>query len=194
MGFAVTVLIPRAAVLLSGGLDSVLCLHMCVEKHGALDVLAVSVDYEQPHVAELEHAKRWAKKLGVSHRIITVRGAYTESSSGLFRGDVDNAADTVVPCRNMLLLALAGASGAGHLVLGCNLDDWHDYVDCRPHVLKLSERLMDARVSLPLAGMTKAQVVDRARGYGIPIEETLSCYRGTNCGVCAACVLRNASQ
>ena len=58
---------PRAVVLLSGGLDSTTAL--AVARSRGFEVFALSVDYGQRHRVELERANVIAKTLGaIEHR------------------------------------------------------------------------------------------------------------------------------
>lgn len=59
---------PTAIVLLSGGLDSATVL--AIAQNGGFDCLALSFRYGQTHVAEVEAAKRIAKRAGVSRHVV----------------------------------------------------------------------------------------------------------------------------
>src|SRR2546421_11774439 len=62
---------PRAVVLLSGGLDSTTAL--AVAKGHGFELFALSVDYGQRHRVELERAAAVAKALGAAeHRTVTL--------------------------------------------------------------------------------------------------------------------------
>ena len=174
-----------SALLLSGGLDSALVLH---RHHDSIDI-CVSVDYGQPNIAELAHAKSLASEYGKEWKRVTIAGLYGPTSSGMFRGLVINAEDTVIPGRNALLLSIAAATGCETVYIGCNKDDHTHYPDCRPKFLKKIAGPLGVRVEAPLAGITKADVVRAARDEGLDIGKTLTCYRGTRCGECAACSL-----
>lgn len=49
---------PRAVVLLSGGLDSATC--TAIARHDGFEVYALTVDYGQRHAAEINEALREA--------------------------------------------------------------------------------------------------------------------------------------
>lgn len=184
----------RAAVLLSGGLDSAVCLHLAIREHGAENVVAVTVDYDQPHYLEVGHAARLVQKSGVEHRVVTIRGLYDSSSGGFFdtSADLSDAAATVVPVRNLVLLTHAAVHG-DPVIIGANADDQADYPDCRPEFFSAAERALGVSIRAPLLEKAKREVVALAKELGIPLELTLSCYRGSNCGECAACVLREGA-
>lgn len=62
---------PKAIILLSGGLDSTTCL--AIAKSQGYECYALSVDYGQRHVAELSAAKKIAQHFQVSeHKILNV--------------------------------------------------------------------------------------------------------------------------
>ncbi|MGB3808207.1 MAG: 7-cyano-7-deazaguanine synthase, partial [Erythrobacter sp.] len=60
--------IGKAAVLLSGGLDSMVTAALALEQ--GYEVHALSIDYGQRHVLELESASRIASKLNLARHII----------------------------------------------------------------------------------------------------------------------------
>lgn len=184
----------KTVVLLSGGLDSAVCLHLMVKERGQDGVRAVTVDYEQPHFLEVGHAVRLARSLGVEHRIITIKGLYDTDSGGFFSEDADLsvAAQTVVPMRNLILLSHAAVHG-DVVVIGANKDDQNDYPDCRQEFFNEASKALGVKVEAPLISKTKSEVIAMAADLGIELSDTLSCYRGTNCGSCAACLLREGA-
>ena len=58
----------EAVVVFSGGQDSTTCLLWALKKYKK--VYAVSFDYGQKHIKELECAKKIAEKFGVEHHIL----------------------------------------------------------------------------------------------------------------------------
>lgn len=164
-------------ILLSGGLDSALCLH----KYGA--ELAVGFEYGQPHVIELSYAERIAKKYGVPFERRTVPM-------------MPRVNDVVFAGRNAVLISMAAAiaqeRGLKSVVIGCNFSDADRFPDCRPAFIKaMRAALEDAYgVSLyaPLLTSTKAMIVQEAKKVGLP--ETWTCYYPKDnqpCGECYAC-------
>ena len=106
----------KALVLFSGGLDStVLATQM---KQEATETRLLSIDYGQRHAKELNHSQRVAKHLELPHEILklpqlgTILGgsSLTDKSLILPEGHYaeESMKSTVVPNRNMILLALAG--------------------------------------------------------------------------------------
>src|SRR6478672_4359519 len=210
---------PRAVVLLSGGLDSTTTL--AVAKAQGLAVYALSVDYGQRHRVELERAERVARALGAAeHRTVrldlrAIGGSALTAAIDVPKGrsadDMSHGIPvTYVPARNTLLLGLAlgyaEAVGAFDLFIGANVLDYSGYPDCRPEFLKAFERLANLatkagvegagrfRVHAPLLRMTKAEIIREGTRLGIDYSQTLSCYdpdaEGRACGTCDSCLLR----
>src|SRR6478672_9792424 len=174
---------PRAVVLLSGGLDSTTTL--AVARARGFDVYALSVDYGQRHRVELERADHVAKALGaVEHRTVrldlrAIGGSALTADIDVPRGrSTDDMARgipvTYVPARNTILLGLAlgyaETVGAFDLFIGANVLDYSGYPDCRPEFLEAFERLADLatkagveggrfHVHAPLLKMTKAEII-----------------------------------
>jgi 7-cyano-7-deazaguanine synthase len=210
---------PRAVVLLSGGLDSTTTL--AVAKTQGFEVYALSVDYGQRHRVELERAGRVAKALGaIEHKTVrldlrAVGGSALTAAIDVPKGrSAEDMAHgipiTYVPARNTLLLGLAlgyaETVGAFDLFIGANCLDYSGYPDCRPEFLEAFERLANLatkagvegagrfRVHAPLLKMTKAEIIREGTRLGVDYSLTLSCYdpdgEGRACGTCDSCLLR----
>jgi 7-cyano-7-deazaguanine synthase len=210
---------PRAVVLLSGGLDSTTTL--AVARSWGFDMYALSVDYGQRHRVELERADRVAKMLGaVEHRTVrldlrAIGGSALTSGIDVPKGrSADDMAHgipvTYVPARNTILLGLALGYAetveAFDLFIGANVLDYSGYPDCRPEFLTEFERLANLatkagvegagkfRVHAPLLKLTKAEIIREGTRLGVDYSQTLSCYdpdeRGRACGQCDSCLLR----
>ena len=107
----------RTVIIHSGGMDStVLLAHLLAEGR---EVHALSVDYGQRHRRELVAAAEICAHYKVPHRIADLRGltplfganALTDSHIDVPEGHYEEASmkATVVPNRNMLLIATAAA-------------------------------------------------------------------------------------
>lgn len=204
-----------ALVVLSGGLDSTVCLAHAVREHGA--VLAFTVDYGQRHRVELERAALVAKHFSVEHIVQRLDldrwggSALTDSRVAVPTADEARAGPaipvTYVPGRNLIFLSLAVAlaevRGAGAVYLGVNALDYSGYPDCRPEfvdsfrataALALACGVEGDPISVltPLVDLTKADIVRRGIALDAPLALTWSCYRGepNPCGDCDACALR----
>ena len=201
-------------VVLSGGLDSTVCLAEAVSAGDR--VIALSFDYGQRHRVELERARRVAAHYGVEHieqRLdLSAWGgsALTDTSIAVPNaGAGDEAAIpvTYVPGRNLIFLslavALAEARGCAAVSMGVNALDYSGYPDCRPEFIEsfrataslaLRAGVEGAPVDVvtPLIAMSKADIVRRGVELGAPLHLTWSCYRGLDapCGDCDSCALR----
>ncbi len=109
-------------ILLSGGLDSTTL--ACLARKETDALLALTLDYGQRHVIELDAARKVAAALGLAHRVVDVR-FYRELAA---HSALTNAADfalpsgrkqeemakdipvTYVPLRNTFFLTIAAAS------------------------------------------------------------------------------------
>ena len=150
----------RAVVLLSGGLDSATVLALAREQ--GFECYALSVDYGQRHLAELQAARQLANMLGArEHRVMRVdlagigSSALTDfniavpesaaKSEPASNGNANKIPVTYVPARNTIMLSLAlawaEALAAKAIFLGVNAVDYSGYPDCRPDFLAAFSQL-----------------------------------------------------
>ena len=210
---------PKAVVLLSGGLDSTTAL--AVARSRGFDCYALSVDYGQRHRVELERAAVVATALGaIEQRVVKID--LRQIGGSALTADIAVPKDrstadmshgvpvTYVPARNTILLGLAlgyaETVGAFDLFIGANVLDYSGYPDCRPEFLSAFESLANLatkagtegagtfRVHSPLLKMTKAEIIRMGTKLGVDYALTLSCYdpdaAGHACGRCDSCALR----
>ncbi|CAN5330862.1 7-cyano-7-deazaguanine synthase QueC [soil metagenome] len=206
----------KAVVLVSGGLDSTTVL--AIARSEGFTCHALSVDYGQRQLAELDAARRIAERLGaVEHRVMRLDtaglggSALTDSSIAVPTSPSEGIPVTYVPARNTILLSLALGWAeiieAHDIFIGVNAVDYSGYPDCRPEFIAAFEQLTSvatsagvegARFSIhaPLMKLGKAQIIRRGIELGVNYAETVSCYRadeqGRACGACDACCLRRA--
>jgi 7-cyano-7-deazaguanine synthase len=186
--------------LMSGGLDSTTLLYdLLHQSHKAHCLL---YDYGQRHIKELTFAEATCAKLGVAYDKITLPPQLFERSALTTGSEPLVGTPTVVPNRNMVLIAMAASYALSHgcTAVSCavNGDDAEVYPDCRADFMKhlnFALRCCHTRrmeVHLPYIVRTKAKVVDIAWRLNVPLEETWSCYAGGNepCGQCGACQVR----
>jgi len=202
-----------AVVLLSGGLDSMVCAGLAREAGFA--VLALTIDYNQRHRVELEAARRIAAKLADEHIVLPLdlRGfggsALTSDIAVPKTGVEEGIPVTYVPARNTIFLSLAlgwaEAAGARDLFIGVNALDYSGYPDCRPEFIAGFELVANLAtkagvegdsftIHAPLQHMSKADIAREATRLGLDAGLSHSCYDpapdGTHCGLCDACRLR----
>ena len=200
-------------VLLSGGLDSMVC--AALAREAGFEVLALTIDYNQRHRVELEAAERIAAELADRHIVLPLDLAKFGGSA--LTGDLAVPKDglgegipaTYVPARNTIFLSLAlawaEAAGARDLFIGVNALDYSGYPDCRPEFIAAFEALANRAtkagvegegfaVHAPLQHMTKADIARQAQRLGLDASLSHSCYDpsadGDHCGQCDACRLR----
>lgn len=109
---------------------------------------------------------------------------------------------TVVPNRNMFMLAAAGgvaiARKADRLAYGAHAGDHTIYPDCRPEfvdAMGTAFGLCDWHtlgLHAPYIDMTKGDICKRGVELRVPYEKTWTCYVGGDkpCGQCGACTER----
>ena len=200
----------RSVVVYSGGLDStVLLAHLRAEGR---EVHAFTVNYGQRHAREIESAKAVCAHYGVPHRVADLRAlqevfgenSLTDTSLQVAEGHYteETMKTTVVPNRNMILLAVAAARAialkADTLAYAAHGGDHAIYPDCRPEFADAMDRAISiadwhkVRLERPLVTWTKAEIVKRGAELGVPFALTWSCYKGgeTHCGRCGTCIER----
>jgi 7-cyano-7-deazaguanine synthase len=208
--------VPRAVVLLSGGLDSATTLAIAREQ--GHECYALSVHYGQRHSAELAAAKIIAAAQNArEHRVMGVDlagiggSALTDLKVAVPEAPTAGIPVTYVPARNSMLLALAlgwaEVLGAADIFVGVNAVDYSGYPDCRPEFIAAFERLANLatkagvqgtryRVHAPLIALSKADIIRRGLALGVEFGATVSCYQadeqGRACGKCDSCRIRAA--
>jgi 7-cyano-7-deazaguanine synthase len=201
---------PLAVVLLSGGLDSTTV--AAIAKAQGFRLLALTIDYNQRHRIELDHAARVADAIGVERHIVLpldlrgFGGSALTADVAVPKGGVEPGIPvTYVPARNTIFLSVAlgwaEAAGAKDIFIGVNALDYSGYPDCRPAFIAAFEALANVAtkdggftVHAPLKDMTKADIVREAAVLGVDLSATWSCYdptpAGRPCGECDSCRLR----
>ena len=205
----------KAVVLLSGGLDSTVC--MAVAKSRGMALFPISFDYHQRHKIELASAKKVAEFYDVPRHLIVETNmdaiggsALTDSDIDVPVGDVERKTVpvTYVPARNLIFLSYAlsyaETIGARFVFIGVNAVDYSGYPDCRPEFIQRFQELADFStkraavdgvsivVEAPLQTLSKKEIVLLGSRLEAPLALTHSCYRGGEkaCGVCDSCQLR----
>jgi len=209
--------VRSAVVLVSGGLDSATVL--AIAQQEGFRCHALTVDYGQRHVAELDAARRVVAAQDVAqHRFIKVDfgqfggSALTDSDIAVPTGADGPGSEipvTYVPARNTVFLALAlgwaEVLGATDIFIGANAVDYSGYPDCRPEFIEQFARLAkvatragvqgaEFAIHAPLIELKKSEIIRRGQALGVDYGPTLSCYDPDPstgpCGRCDACRLR----
>ncbi len=200
----------NSVLIYSGGLDStVLLYHLRAAGH---TVHALSVNYGQRHSCELMHAAEICKAIDVPHQTADLSAIQPLlAGSSLTSPEIDVAEghyteesmkSTVVPNRNMILLAIAAGHalsiGAEQIAYAAHSGDHAIYPDCRNEfadAMAEAIRLCDwstVELSRPFVDWTKADIVRRGAELSLPFAKTWSCYQGgdLHCGRCGTCIER----
>ncbi len=203
-----------AVILLSGGLDSMVTAALARERGFTLH--ALTIDYGQRHVRELQSAKAIAEKLGVERHVelpLDLRrfgGSALTADIDVPKSGVDHDIPvTYVPARNLVFLALttgfAETSASRDIFIGVNALDYSGYPDCRPEFIASfaeTARLGTKQgiegapftIHAPLQEMSKADIARECERLGLDPAWSWSCYdpmpEGVACGACDSCRLR----
>lgn len=201
----------KAVVVFSGGQDSTTCLFWAMQQFK--EVVAVTFDYNQRHITEIECAKNITKELGIKHHILDMSLLNQLAPNALTRADIDvkdgeegELPSTFVPGRNLLFMSFAGVLanqiGAKHIVTGVCETDFSGYPDCRDVFVKSLNVTLNLSmeyqfvIHTPLMWLNKAEtwkLADDLGAFDFVREKTLTCYNGIiadGCGECPSCKLR----
>jgi 7-cyano-7-deazaguanine synthase len=205
--------LPKAVVLVSGGMDSAVTISLARQQ--GFEVYALSVAYGQRHGSELDAAARVATSLGaMAHKTVHIDLRMIGGSALTADIDVPDEGGagipvTYVPARNTIMLSIAlgwaEVLGSADIFCGVNAVDYSGYPDCRPAFIESFQSLANVatkagvegagiRIHAPLMAMSKADIAREGTRLGIDFAQTVSCYQadaeGRACGHCDACRLR----
>lgn len=206
----------KTILIYSGGLDSTCLLQSLLsECRGIADhVKCVGFNYGQRHKRELNSATNICTLLGIEFRQIDLsqlapmlRSSQTDFSIPVPHGHYadENMKKTVVPNRNMIMLAIAAgwciSENFDRVAFGAHAGDHAIYPDCRPGFALAMGQVFDVcdykKVDLhvPFIHLTKGGCLERGKHAGITqkvLAMTWSCYEGKeyHCGKCGACTER----
>jgi 7-cyano-7-deazaguanine synthase len=193
--------IKKAIILSSGGLDSTTV--MAMARHAGYDLYAMSFDYGQRHLFELEAAKKIARAYGVKAHLIVKTDLTRIGGSALtdaisvpknrnMNAGGDEIPNTYVPARNTIFLSYALAwsevLNTPDIFMGVNAVDYSGYPDCRPEYIHAFERMANLatkagvegrfkiQIHTPLIRMTKAEIIRKGLELGVDYGLTHSCY------------------
>lgn len=195
----------RAVVTLSGGADSATMLYLAMTQ--CKEVHAISIDYGQRHIKELECAKTLCKINNIPHTIVpfdlTIFGGspLTDSNIDVPAQSDQNQTVTIVPYRNTFIATIAAAycnaNDLDIIYIGSTYEDLANYPDCRPvffdalqKALLLGGSVHNLEIRTPFITVCKEQIIRLGHfSFGVPYENTWTCYRGEKdpCMVCDAC-------
>ncbi|NER37768.1 MAG: 7-cyano-7-deazaguanine synthase QueC [Oscillatoria sp. SIO1A7] len=203
----------KALCVLSGGQDSTTCAALACQQFD--EVHAITFDYGQRHLIELESAIAIAKKLKLASHEIVELGPILKGTSPLVSdnplGQYKSAEElpggvepTFVPARNILFLTLAAnraaVRGIKDIFIGVCEADFAGYYDCRQVFVDAMAKALGEGVwgnptsfviHTPLMQLTKAESVKLAVDvlddrFQEVLELTHTCYAGVR-GGCGKC-------
>lgn len=196
----------KVVMILSGGMDSTTL--ACHYLRKGDEVHALSFDYGQRHLQEIIHARLICEKLKIPHQIVSLPithllkgSSQTDFSIEVPEGHYaeENMKKTVVPNRNMIMLAVAGAYAisikADILAYGAHAGDHTIYPDCRDTFINpMSLAFLNCdwhqlKLDAPFLNSTKGEIALLGKALQVPYELTWTCYKGgeKHCGKCGAC-------
>jgi len=207
----------KAAILLSGGMDSATLLHYMKKTIGCSEIDALTFYYGQKHSREMECAEWQATSAGIRAHVQIDLSCYRELIAGasaltdtqitlpdltdLSHDDLDQP-PSYVPNRNMVFLSLAvayaEARGIEQVFFGAQMHDRYGYWDCTPEFIERMKSVLalgrrkTVLLRAPFIAMSKSEELLIGLKAGVDYAHTWTCYRGQKkaCGSCPACVER----
>lgn len=190
-------------------MDSATVLGLARQKLERDEIVAISINYGQRHQIELEHATQIAKHYQIEHQIIDLSSlkqvmkgnSQTDESVPVPHGhyEAETMKATVVPNRNMILLAVAAAAAISRgwkmIYYGAHAGDHAIYPDCRPPFIRAMRETLRVchyfplSLEAPYAYHSKQEIVKEGAAMKVPYDLTYSCYEGgpVQCGKCGTC-------
>jgi 7-cyano-7-deazaguanine synthase len=204
----------KAIVLLSGGMDSLVCVGLATQE--AEEDSLVHMNYGQKtsarerksfdEIADHYHIPQERRKVIDMTFLKQIGGSsLTDESISVksYQGDSQLIPDSYVPFRNSIILSLAVSwaevVGATRLYIGANYEDSPGYPDCRPSyyeafnkVIKEGTKAGNIEIITPVISMKKKEIVQKGLTLNVPFNLSWSCYKSTDqaCGICDSCALR----
>lgn len=198
----------KSIILLSGGLDSLVCLAMAKQEYNC--ELALTFDYGQKSkLKEIEASDKICKFYGIEHKVIKIDFLKEITKTALVsEEEVPNEFNMKavwVPNRNGLFLNIAAcyadSYGYDYIILGANKEEGEIFPD---NTLEFAQRIQKSfeystlkqpKVLIPLINMDKNDIIKEAIKIKSPLELIHSCYLGgdKNCGKCESCMRLKAA-
>jgi 7-cyano-7-deazaguanine synthase len=196
----------KVVVIYSGGMDSYTVLNKALKS--GYEVYALSFNYGQRHVKELEVARQACDELGVAHKVVDISAINQLIGGSSLTDDIEvpeghyeeeSMKSTVVPNRNMILLSLAVGYAvslkASKVFYGAHSGDHAIYPDCRPEFVKKMDDVCrianyeEIEIVCPYLNNTKIEILTDGLKMGLDYSKTWTCYNGRDkaCGKCGAC-------
>jgi 7-cyano-7-deazaguanine synthase len=198
----------KSMVLLSGGLDSAVCLYWA--RSQGWELFPIEFEYFDRPERERQACRNLCADAGIRESLIVpvpfLREISDLSDSVLANPALSGAPEGYIPARNLIFYALsayhAEVVGAARIVGGHNRTDGESFPDAGKafrdrlnEILRISmwsHSALQTEVVLPLIEMDKIEVIRLGVRLGVPFQLTWSCYFNATrpCGVCISCVER----
>lgn len=206
----------KSIILLSGGLDSLVCLGLCKEDYNI--ELAITFNYSQKSAEkEINAAKNLCRYYNIkSHEIIGLNWLADITNTAIVSDEklpdnIDNPAESAkavwVPNRNGLFLNIAAAYADSyeytHIILGANKEEAATFPDNSQFFINAINKEFEystmnkPKLIAPLINYNKNDIVCLALKNNMPLELVQSCYSDHpgHCGACESCIrLRQALE
>lgn len=205
----------KVIVLLSGGMDSLVCAGIATKDHK--NVYALHLNYGQKTSSREKisfdeicnfYKIPIEKRKIIDMTFLTQIGGSSLTDDNIavksYKGDDSSVIpDSYVPFRNSIILSLAVSwaevIGATKLYIGANHEDSPGYPDCRPSyyeafnkVIKEGTKAGNIEILTPVISMKKRDIVLKGKELNVPFNLSWSCYKSSAkaCGQCDSCALR----
>ncbi len=207
----------KALILFSGGQDSTTCLFWGLSRFKSMK--AVTFNYGQLHLVEVEQAQKICKDINIHHQIIDIpikelvkNCSLTDNKLKIEQEKNEKNPNTFLDGRNILMLTyaaiIAKQNGIKNIITGVCQTDYSGYPDCRDNFIKSMQVSLSLGmdysfiIHTPLMYLTKAETFKLAKEEGcleFVLKHSHTCYRGDRsvlyswgygCGDCPACNLR----
>lgn len=201
----------KCVIILSGGLDSVVLMHHLAKRQGYNEIYALTYNYGQRLIREIDCARAQAKILNVKeHKIVDLSFFKDIASTSALTNlniKVPTASEAVgdaqslsyVPNRNMMMLSIAAAYaesvGALEVMYGAQGADTHSgYWDASPEFLTsindvlVLNRKNKVMIKAPFINWDKTAIVIEGCELAVDFRLTHTCYEGGEvaCGKCVS--------
>ena len=209
--------VPRAVILLSAGLDSVVSFKLAYDDYD--EIMCLTFDYGQrAQSKEISYASKICSIYHIAHHIVDLKwydsfvGALTDksalpqlNSSVLERFEIvqETAKAVWVPARNAVFLSIGAAFCENYnfdaLIVGFNKEEALTFPDNSAHFVACFNKVLEyavlgqIQVIAPLMRYEKREIVRLGLQVGAPLEWSWSCYSAgvAPCHVCESCVRRS---
>ncbi|HLW56370.1 MAG TPA: 7-cyano-7-deazaguanine synthase QueC [Bacteriovoracaceae bacterium] len=203
-----------AIVLLSGGMDSLVCAGLALQENS--DVYFLHMNYGQKtsrkerecfdKIADFYNIPLNKRKVIDMTFLKQIGGSsLTDDSMEITSTNLESKEipNSYVPFRNSIILSLAVSwaevVGADKLYIGANYEDSPGYPDCRPSYYEAFNKVIEEgtkagniKIITPVISLRKSRIVELGQSLNVPFNLSWSCYKSSDkaCGVCDSCILR----